>query len=257
MKCILKAVLERSATKQNMEKFGIKLDECVEKTKGLYNIMSEHPSGTVFGFPECAVLFATGSLMERHGAEFFESPESHFKTFVEQLYKSRDTGQFYKFMSLVIIWSEKTQTIKKEDVQNPLEVSAHFRHVADCFGVKITHFFIETLKLSLDAYSKFLLLYINETGEYTFTHNVIGEMVGVVLGEHRPEACIQLCQRDFLMEGITVSESDQDHLKVFIPPCLESVLIQRFVKMICRDGCNTTEEHSGSSQLDFAILCGF
>jgi len=254
MKCILKGVLERSGTEENMKKFGIKLNECVEKTKGLYDRLSGRTSGTVFGFPECAVLFATGALMERHGSQFFGSPESHFKTYVEQLYKSGDEEQFYKFLSLVIIWSEKTQTIKKEDLQTPLNVSAHVRHIADCFEVKITHSFIETLKLSLDAYSKFLLLYINETGEYTFTHNVIGEMVGVVLGKHRPRECIQLCPRDFLMDRITVSKSDQDHLKVFIPPFLESVLFQRFVQIISRDGYKPEENYYRKIELDAEVL---
>jgi len=254
MKCILKAVLERSGTEENMEKLGIDLDDCVKKTKGLYNRLLGQRSGTVFGFPECAVLFASGSLMEHHGSKFFESPESHFKTYVEQLYKSRDTEQFYKFLSLVIIWSEKTQTIKVEDLQNPLKASAHVRQIADCFGVKMDHFFIETLKLSLDAYSKFLLLDINKTGQYTFTHNVIGEMVGVVLGEHRPRECLQLCQRDFLMHRITVDKSDQDRLKVSVPPCLESELIQRFAQMICRDGCNSTKVKSESSNIDAAIF---
>jgi len=137
MKCILKAVLERSGTVKNMKKFGIKLGDCVKKTKGLYSRLLGQISGTVFGFPECAVLFASGSLMERHGSKFFKRPESHFKTYVQQLYKSGDTEQFYKFLSLVIIWSEKTQTIKKEDLQNPIKVSDHVRQIADCFGVKI------------------------------------------------------------------------------------------------------------------------
>jgi len=106
----------------------------------------------------------------------------------------------------------------------------------------------------LDAYGKFLLLHINKTGQYTFTHNVIGEMVGVVLGEHRPRECIQLCQRDFLMDRITVSKSDHDRLKVFIPQCLESVLIQKFVQMICRDGCNSTKVKSESSNFDADIF---
>jgi len=256
MKCILKAVLRRSGTEENMKKFEIELDECVAKTIGLYNGISGRTSDTVFGFPECAVLFATGSLMERHGSEFFGSPESHFKTYVEQLYKPRHAEQFYKFLTLVIIWSEKTQTIKQEDIRNPLNVSAHVQHIADCFGVKIDHFFIETLKSSLLAYSKFLLLDINKTGHYTFTHNVIGEMVGVVLGEHRPLECIQLCQSDFLMERITLSKSDQvsQSLKVVIEPDLENALIQKFVQKICRDGCTFSEEQSNSSLLDAAIF---
>jgi len=99
-----------------------------------------------------------------------------------------------------------------------------------------------------------LLLYINKTGQYTFTHNVIGEMVGVVLGEHRPRECLQLCKRDFLMERITVYNSDQDRLKVSVPPCLESVLIQKFAQMICRDGCNSTKVKSESSNFDADIF---
>ena len=151
-----------------------------------------------------------------------------------------------------VLWSKKTQTINEEDLQNHSKVSAHVRRVADCFGVKIDHFFIETLKLSLDAYTKFLLQYINKSGEYTFTHRVIGEIVGVVLGEHRPRECIQLCQRDFLMERITMTNTDEGNL-VRIPPNLESVLIQKFVQMIRRDGCNFTEQWKNDG-LDADIL---
>jgi len=71
MNSILKAVIERSGTKENMDKWEIDLDECVMKAKGLYKRTSAQKSGTVFGFPECAVLFATGSLMESLGSEFF------------------------------------------------------------------------------------------------------------------------------------------------------------------------------------------
>ena len=257
MKSILKAVLERSGTEEIMEKFGtfcITLNECVKKAKGLYHKKSRNKSGTVFGFPECAVLYTTGILMQRHGSEFFGRPETHFKTYVEQLYKSRATEQFYKFLTLVIIWSDTAQTLKEEDLQNPPQVSAHVRRVVDCFGVEITHSFVETSKLSLHAYTKFLLLFSKKSGEYTFTHNVIGEMVGVVLGEHRPRECIQLCQRDFLMERIRMTESGQGNLRVCVPPNLESVLIQKFVQMICQDGFNFTESSSNSVYLDADIL---
>jgi len=252
MKGILKAVLERSGTEENMKRFKIELDECVAKTKGLYHKNAGQTRDTVLGFPECATLFATGLLMERQGSEFFGRPESHFKTYVEQLYRSRDTEQFYKFLTLVIIWSEKTKTLKEEDLKNPLQVSPHVRHVADCFGVRIDQFFIETLKLSLHAYKELLLLYY-KSGGYTFTHHVIGEIVGVAFGEHSPSECIRLCQYDFLMERITLSKSDEDRLKVLIPPNLENALIQKVVQMICRDGCDNTEVRSKSG-LDAAIL---
>jgi len=45
-------------------------------------------------------------------------------------------------------------------------VSAHIQNIADCFGKNINHEVVETVRFSLNAYTKFLLLYRKDSGEY-------------------------------------------------------------------------------------------
>jgi len=231
MRLILEAVIERNGMKDTFDRNGINLDHCVRNARGVLSKRDE----CVFGFPECSVIFATEAII-CHGSDFFLKPEGHFKGYIEQLYKAKDVEQFYKFLALVIVWAERTQKIDEGDIRNPKNVSVHFHEIADCFGIDINIQLIENIKFALDAYSNFLLLYINRSGEYTFTHNVIGEMVGVVLGGHRIVECIQLCQRDFLMERLTLS--DEGEFKVTVPQRMYTALCEKFVRMMCRDGCN-------------------
>jgi len=147
MKQILNAILERNDVKEDVD-----LDDCVAKARGVFNFHLGEREEIVFGFPECAVLFATETLII-HGPDFFKRPERHFKGYIEQLYKSKDIEQFYKFVALVVVWAQKDQKINETDLKNTKEVSAHVQYVADCFRIEIDHKFIEILKCSLTAYT--------------------------------------------------------------------------------------------------------
>jgi len=114
-------------------------------------------------------------------------------------------------------------------------VSAHIQNIADCFGLTINHEFVETVRFSLNAYTKFLLLYRNDSGEYTLSHNVISEMAGVVLGKYKPRECIKLCQRDFLMKRITINETGISDLQVLIPERMYTDLSEKFIKLLIRE----------------------
>jgi len=222
MKQILKATLNRNAVEDDVD-----LDKCVYNARGVLT----SPYGeqeNVFGFPECAVLFATQTLIS-HGPDFFKSPEQHFKTYIEQVYKSKEIDQFYKFIALVAVWAHDVQKVKETDLQNPKNISVQMQEIADCFGIVIDHKFVETLKCSFRAYTTYLLMYVNSSCEYVFSHNLIGEMVGVVLGNHKPRECIQLCPRDFLMERMTLNDDNESKMKVSIPPGLYTYLCQKFI----------------------------
>ena len=174
MKQILETILHRNGVEESVD-----FDECVTQARGVFKSKSDLREECVFGFPECVVLFTTQTLF-RHGSNFFKKPELHFKTYIEQLYRQKETEQYYKFIALVAVWAEKNQTISEKDFENPMRVSAHIQRIADCFGIKINHEFLEIIRFSLRAYTNFLFLHRNDSGEYTFTHNVIGEMIGVV-----------------------------------------------------------------------------
>ena len=115
-------------------------------------------------------------------------------------------------------------------------MSEHIQNIADCFGININHRFVETVRFSLNAYTDFLLLYRNDLGEYTFSHNVISEMVGVVLGKYKPRECIKLCQRDFLIKRVTVNETRNSDLQVSISERLYTDLSEKFIKLLIREG---------------------
>jgi len=226
---ILKATLERKQINEHVD-----LDACVKNAIGVYNPKSGEREQCVAGFPECAALFATTYFISQ-GPAFFKRPERHFKEYIQQLYKSKDNDQFYKFIALVSVWANQNHTLKDTDLQNPMNVSPHIQKIADCFGIVINHSFLETLQHSLKAYTSYLLMYNHRTGEYTFTHNLINEMVGVVLGQHKPTECIRLCQRDFLMERLTLSEIEESEMKVTIPPRMYTDLCQKVIRLICPD----------------------
>ena len=226
---ILKATLERKQINEHVD-----LDACVKNAIGVYNPKSGEREQCVAGFPECAALFATTDFISQ-GSDFFKRPERHFKEYIKQLYKSKDKDQFYKFIALVTVWANQNHTINDTDLQNLMNVSPHIQKIADCFGIFINHSFLETLKHSLKAYTSYLLMYNHRTGEYTFTHNLINEMVGVVLGQHKPVECIRLCQRDFLMERVTLSEIEESEMKVTIPPRMYTDLCQKVTRLIRPD----------------------
>ena len=235
---ILQSTLERNHIKKNI---GF-LNACVFNAIGKYNTQTGEREQFVSGFPECAALFATKEEFICRGPDFFLRPEFHFKEYIEQLYKSRDTEQFYKFIALVAVWAKENHTIKDTDLQNPKSVSPHIQNIAECFGIAIDHNFLETLKHSFKAYTSYLLMYNSSSGEYTFTHNLINEMVGVVLGNHKPRECIKLCQREFLMERLTFSEIEKSEMKVSIPPLMYTDLCDKFIKFICPDDCNDIQD---------------
>jgi len=86
---ILKSILMRKNIKQYVD-----LDECVKNAMGLTNLQSGEQEESVFGFPQCSALFATDTLIG-HGPGFFKRPECHFKSYIEQLFKSKDKDKFY------------------------------------------------------------------------------------------------------------------------------------------------------------------
>jgi len=55
-------------------------------------------------------------LIQSHGSDFFKSPEYHFKSYIEQLCKPKESNQFYKLIALVAVWAERNHTVKETDL---------------------------------------------------------------------------------------------------------------------------------------------
>ncbi|WAR20881.1 ANK1-like protein [Mya arenaria] len=237
-----KNILVSRAKKNNSENMitthRIKYDDCIKKAEGVMNLQKDQREDFVFGFPQCATLFVRSEELIKLGPVFFSKPEIHFKTYIDQLYKGRDKEQFHKFLALVAVWAANNMRMTEHDLRNAKNVSDHVKFVANCFGIDVTNSFLETLKSSLKSHFNDLLLLIDRSGEYTFSHNVNGDMVGVVLGSHKLLECIELCPRDFLMERVTIEPARKDELRVVVPKKHYDTLCEKFAKNIGKTNCN-------------------
>ncbi|XP_052816985.1 uncharacterized protein LOC128243320 isoform X2 [Mya arenaria] len=237
-----KEILMSRAKKNNSEHmidtYRIRYEDCVRNAEEVMNLEQGQRNDLVFGFPQFAELFVRSEELIKLGSVFFSKPEIHFKTYIDQLYKGKDPEQFHKFLALVAVWAEQHMTMKELDLQNADKVSDHVKNVAKCFGIDVNNPFLETLKSSLKRHVHDLLLLIDHSGEYTFSHNVNGDMVGVVLGSHKLLECIELCPRDFLMERVTIEPTREDELRVVVPKKYYDALCEKFAKMIGRQNCN-------------------
>jgi len=228
MEGILNAVFARRNMSHHIQNHNIDISDCVSNARGVVG-----KANCVFGFPQCSALFATKEHIH-FGSNFFLRPQYLFRECIEQLYRSTKSKQFLKFVTLVAIWAENTQTIKKRDIRTPTK---HIHRIAKRFHVTINYEFINIMEFTLKTYAKFLIEYDVRTDEFKFNHSVIGEMVGVVLGHDKPLDCLFLCQRDFLMDRIVLSDNGGGDFQVKINEGFYKDLSKTFVKMMRQQIC--------------------
>ncbi|XP_052797535.1 uncharacterized protein LOC128229760 isoform X2 [Mya arenaria] len=235
---ILMSRAKKNQSEDMIDTYNIEYEDCVRKAEGVMKMQEGQREDLVFGFPQCATFFVRSEALIRHGSVFFSKPEIHFKTYIEQLYRGKDEEQFHKFLALVALWAKPNMKMKEIDLQNVRKVSDHVKIVADCFGIQVDNPFLETLKSSLKSHCHDLLLLIDHSGDFTFSHNVNGDMVGVVLGSHKLMECIELCPRDFLMERVTIASAREGEFRVEVPPRHYGALCEKFAKMIGKIKCS-------------------
>ncbi|KAH3806060.1 hypothetical protein DPMN_134373 [Dreissena polymorpha] len=225
---------KRYASEDMLKGYHVDIDSCVLTSKS-NSFKIDKTDNFAFGFPQCSNLFVQNEKMIKLGPLFFEKPEAYFKTCIEQLYNVKDDDIFHKFLALVIVWAEPTGRIKADSVRNPANASEHIRYVASIFDIEVNRKFIENIISSLKSHQKDLLLYVEHSGEYMFSHNVIGDMVGVVLGDARRKTVetIELCPRGFLMDRICLENATNKEYLVVVGIDNYHHLCKKFAKMIC------------------------
>jgi ankyrin repeat protein len=205
--------------------------ECVEASKG----PTEEETDFLFGFPECASMFVRNKTMLDEGASFFKKPAQFFKTYLEDLYSGKEQE---KFLALVTVWASDDKKVSQKDLRDMESASDHVKKVAKIFGYNVSRDFLYKMRLSLDSHVGGYLVFTESTKEYTFSHNVIADMVGLVIGKHEPEKSVEICPRDFLMEFVSIGEGIRDDFKVVLMDNEINCLIVKCVKMLLRDTFN-------------------
>ncbi|XP_060591245.1 uncharacterized protein LOC132746185 [Ruditapes philippinarum] len=207
------------------------IHECVEASKG----PTEEVKDFLFGFPECASMFVRNKTMLDKGASFFKKPAQFFKTYLENLYRGKEQE---KFLALVAVWASDDKKVSRKELKNTESASNHVKKVAKIFGYNVSRDFLYKMRLSLESHVGGYLVFIGATKEYTFSHNVIADMVGLVIGKKEPEKSIEICPRDFLMEFVSIEEGMRDDFKIVLMDSEIDCLIAKCVKMILRENCN-------------------
>ena len=228
-------ILKMQAAKNEKHLEDEMIHDCIEASKG----PTEEIKNFLFGFPECASMFVRSETMLREGATFFKKPAQFFKKYLEDLYRGKEKD---KFLALVAIWAKDDKKVSQKELKNRKTASDHIKKIAEIFDIDFDRHFLETMRLSLDSHVGGYLVFQAATEEYTFSHNIIGDMVGLVIGNRKPEEAVEICPRDFLMKYVSIDENIEDDFRVVLKERNMECLVEKCVKMILREGCNQVAE---------------
>lgn len=203
---------------------------CVYQHSSVFEQLLFGTNDFLFGFPECVNLFARQDEFFEEGPAFFSRPNSFMKNCIHQLYRDEE-----KFLALIIIWANDSQTLKKSELDES-QLSHRLKRISQKFQFKLKGKLIKRLRKSLDYHVDGLLHFSKETGLYSFSHNVICDMVGLVIAEENPDEVLEFCTRGFILTYVT-TQSTNDEFKFHIDKYLFDDLANRFVGLMM-------EEHS-------------
>ena len=204
-----------------------------------YSSMFESQENFAFGFPECASMFIRNNDIYVLGADFFKNPASLFKKYLEDVYHGSNSENTEKFLALVAVWASDSKHILDKELRNLKTAPPIIQQVVDLYGYDLTVPLLEKIKASLKSHIGGFLEFKENTGEYSFSHKIIGDMVGVVLGKKRADVALELSPRDFLMERISINEPESKREFMVIPLEREyDELAEKIIKMIVRKHCN-------------------
>ncbi|XP_060552348.1 uncharacterized protein LOC132713693 [Ruditapes philippinarum] len=151
------------------------------------------------GFPECAVMFASNDTLFEKGPSFFASPFEFFQKFMTELSKNED-----EFMILVLLWTKQSKRLSKFDLEHGNLDSLTEIANALCYDLKKKS---KTLRKALQHHKDGILCETDKNDEYSFSHNIIGEVVGLVLSKDNPDLAIQYGTKSFILKYVTTNYS--------------------------------------------------
>ncbi|XP_053394433.1 uncharacterized protein LOC123524892 [Mercenaria mercenaria] len=189
------------------------------------------------GFPECAVMFAQNDTLFRKGAEFFAAPFEFFRKCLSELSKNED-----EFMILVLLWTKSSRKLSKFDLEpthihSLLEIAAELNYPLEEKS--------RTLRKTLDHHKGGFLSLTDRKDEYTFSHSVIGDVVGLVTGEEYPDVAIKYGPKSFVLNYVQTRSSDSKNC-ILVDDRRYSVLSKRLNQLLF-------EKKERSSELDSTL----
>ena len=196
----------------------------------------------LFGYPECVNLFARQDDLFQKGPHFFSQPTVFVKSCIKQLYENEE-----KFLALIVMWANESHILKKSELDES-NLSHRLSKIAKKFKFKMKGKLIKKLRKSLDHHVGGLLHFNRESGTYSFSHNVICDMVGLVIAEENSDEVLEFCTREFLLTYVT-TESTDDEFKFCVDEYLFEDLAERLHDLML-------DENSLAGLLDCSFSIG-
>ena len=179
-----------------------------------------------FGFPQCADLYCRrDDLFNDHRETFFKNPNAFFKKCIEELYENEQS-----FLALILLWVKPEQELHRSET-SAFFMSEEIKTISKELGFEMNGELVRSLEKSLDSHIGGLLHLSNETGLLTFSHHVIGDMIGLVTAQHKTQFVLQHGDDQFLFNFAATGEDD-DEFKFQVPEYLYGILAQRFAQMM-------------------------
>lgn len=203
------------------------IQDCTNKHSECQFDMND-PSRFAFGFPQIVSLFAKEDAIFKMGSDFFSKPFAFFKRCIEELFESEEN-----ILSLVVLWASNRKVITKCELEKAA-MSDSIKILTDRFHFDNTRSQMRCLMKSLDHHAGGLLHFCKATGVYRFSHQVIDDMVGLVLAQRNTEQTIQFCSRNFLITFATTNQDPND-FQFCVDEYLYKNLALKFANIMCEN----------------------
>ncbi|XP_045163233.2 uncharacterized protein LOC123527673 [Mercenaria mercenaria] len=164
----------------------------------------------MIGFPEITSLFSNHQHLFEMGPSFFEQPLLFFKNCMDELILNRE-----KFLALILIWTRQGYSLNIKDLEPP-DISTEIEETSKRFGFKLKEKRVVALRDSLKYHEGGFLRFDRTTGNHTFCHNIVKEMVGLVVGQKYTNAVLVFANEEFLMQYVTTNTEKKDAFHIFI-----------------------------------------
>ncbi|XP_045162879.2 uncharacterized protein LOC123527465 [Mercenaria mercenaria] len=180
--------------------------------------------GKRIGFPEIVDIFVNSEQLYKQGASFFEKPVAFFRTCMEDLFLDEE-----KYLALILLWSRPLKELKVEELC-PSPIQSDIETTIQKFNFELKGPLLKVLRKSLQHHKGGYLRFNPRTGTYSFCHNIVKDMVGLVAGQEYPEAVLELADKEFIMQYVTTDKGKDDGFHLYI----EEYMFEQLRQVICR-----------------------
>ncbi|XP_060583640.1 ankyrin-3-like [Ruditapes philippinarum] len=158
--------------------------------------------------------------------EFFSSPLEFFQKFIQDISKDED-----EFIPLVLVWLKTPEKLAINNF-NIGDNRKQLQKLEEEFGYPF-HKKAKEIKKCLDSHRDEFLVFSTKTGEYSFSHSVISDVVGIVCAREYADTIIKHASKDFVMKYVkTTLPCFKDDLIIYIEEYQFNGLIEKFNQLL-------------------------